>query len=421
MKCGASFTRLYASALVFRSDALAALVQEGIERPRRRHASSSAASSRATWRCCSRPGQAAGRAAQRGALFERPAPRRDSMGHAQPSTAPGSVAPVGTPASPASVPATSGEASRGSGARHSATLTGLLPVGLPVATPSEMPGRWVARSSSFPPTIERDRLRVPTFQRVLHVLVVTEQPSVAVLCDLLSAESLRVTAATSAREALESALDDAPDVVLAEARLAFEGGLLAGLRADPLTDFVPVVVIAPGDAGSDTALARDQGADEVVTRPLRAEQLWRVLGRVTGTLVESNALLPAPQEATIDEVCARVTRRDPTRPGRVDREWPRAEAYPSARAPRCWRRPGRPSRVCVRCSASAARVGCASTIALRSRHLRCSRSRRLPKSLPCWPARARSPGAASWWPTTTPPWCCFLPACFAKRAPTSPR
>jgi CheY-like chemotaxis protein len=133
---------------------------------------------------------------------------------------------------------------------------------------------------------------------------------------LLSNDSLRVSALSTVPEAVASAREDAPDVVLADAREAFAGGLLSGLRADPLTDFVPIVAIALGDGGADREDALRAGADEVVAGPLRTEQLLRVLGRVTGTLVEIDALLPGPAEGTIEDVCTRVS--EEIRRGLVD-------------------------------------------------------------------------------------------------------
>jgi CheY-like chemotaxis protein len=307
---------LYASALVFRSDPLAALVQEGIQlldaagdakralRSDELGILSSVVKRVAELRPDGRPASV-------------PVPRSDSSvppGRSDSSVPPGrsdesmypridsSMPPRIESAPPASVLGYS----RAESSRRSATLTGLLPVGTPQPTPSEMPGRWVSRPSLFASELRREGPR-PVLQRVLHVLVVAAEERVGELGNLLSADSLRVSALSAAREAIERAREDAPDVVLAESQQAFAGGLMAGLRADPLTDFVPVVVIADSDAGAARESALAHGADEVVTRPLRAEQMLRVLGRVTGTLVESDALEPAPTEATIDEVCTRVS------------------------------------------------------------------------------------------------------------------
>lgn len=273
---------LYASALVFQSDTLAAMVQEGI-----------LLLDRVSDEARSPTGD---ELESLSAIARRIAELR-----AEPRAS--SFPPPGTDASLSG--AMLGQ--RRPSTRHSATLTGLLPVGVPQPVPSEMPGRWVSRPSLFGPEA-RSEGKKPLLQRVLQVLVLASEDALPAFRALLSSDSLRVSTQTSVQEALNSVREDAPDVILAESEHVFEGGLLTALRDDPLTDFLPVVVIPRSD---DAADARDsvlrRGADEVVGRPFSTEQLMRVLGRVTGTLVEVDALSPAPEEATLDEVCARVS------------------------------------------------------------------------------------------------------------------
>jgi CheY-like chemotaxis protein len=296
---------LYASALVFRSDALAALVQEGIkpldaasEQKRALEAIDMETLASVVRRIAelrvSSPAESA--------VDDDGAARRiDSEVSAR----------IASSAPPDSL----GYSRSKDGPRRSATLTGLSPIGMPMSTPSEMPGRLVSRGSLFAADLRREAKR-PMLQRVLHVLLVVAEDRLPSLRALLSNDSLRVSALSSVAEAISSALEDAPDVVLADARDVFAGGLLAALRADPLTDFVPIVAIASSDGSADRDDAREGGADEVVSEPLRGDQLLRVLGRVTGTLVEIDALLPGPVEGTIDEVCTRVS--EEIRRGLVD-------------------------------------------------------------------------------------------------------
>src|SRR5690606_18149659 len=81
----------------------------------------------------------------------------------------------------------------------------------------------------------------PILQRVLQVLVLPGPGDADSLRRLLTNESVVVAFADTARDAVHAARDDAPDVVVADERLAHEGQLLPHLRADPLTDYVPVV------------------------------------------------------------------------------------------------------------------------------------------------------------------------------------
>ncbi|MDB4988390.1 MAG: DNA-binding response regulator, LuxR family, partial [Myxococcaceae bacterium] len=157
----------------------------------------------------------------------------------------------------------------------------------------------------------------PLLQRVLQVLLLGARDEQAELGDLLVADCLRVTAVDSVQEVLAAVQADAPDLVLADERIAHEGGLVAALRsnasADASTDFVPVVLFESRaregqlDTGpvlydpSDAA----QAADVRVLRPFGAEQLVRAIGRATGTLVE--AIEPRRLgDLTLDELADRV-------------------------------------------------------------------------------------------------------------------
>lgn len=152
----------------------------------------------------------------------------------------------------------------------------------------------------------------PLLQRVLQVLVLPAPGEADALRSLLDNESLVLTFADTARDAVHAAHDDAPDVVVADERLAHEGQLLSQLRADPLTDYVPVVLLADSDA----APSDGEAADERVRRPVPSDHLVRVIGRVTGTLVEAGGTLSALGDVTLEEVAERIA--DEVRRGLVD-------------------------------------------------------------------------------------------------------
>jgi CheY-like chemotaxis protein len=231
-------------------------------------------------------------------------------------------------------------------------------------TPRTMPPpapasvRAFGRSSSPPMQRERGLLgdgERPLLQRVLHVLLLPAQGEQAELIELLRGDSLRVSVVASVEEVIASVHEDAPDLVLANEQLAVRGGLLAALRteasADASTDFVPVVVYqgTPSGKGSDydgrhggsaapdepsralaapvplgtplstidsalrprvlgdgSAEAEDM-VDGRVLWPFRADQLLRTIGRATGTLVEP--IEPrAVGSLTLDELAERVAR-----------------------------------------------------------------------------------------------------------------
>ena len=205
---------LYASALVFRSDPLAAIVQEGIQlldaasqAKRALTAEELATLSSVVKRVAELRGDP-----RQPAVAPSTVPAPSEPPRAQVSApAPASYAPP-RPASSAPPGALGYNRSPSEGPRRSATLTGLLPVGAAQQIPSAMPGRWISRPSLFASELPQTGAR-PVLQRVLHVLVVASEERVAELGNLLSADSLRVSTLSAAREALDSALEDAPDVV----------------------------------------------------------------------------------------------------------------------------------------------------------------------------------------------------------------
>lgn len=81
-----------------------------------------------------------------------------------------------------------------------------------------------------------------------------------------------VTSQPSGMAGLQSAVDDAPDVVLLDLGLPDLDGLqvLSMLRA---VSAVPVVVVTARDDGTDIVRALDAGADDYVVKPFDVDQL----------------------------------------------------------------------------------------------------------------------------------------------------
>ncbi len=137
-------------------------------------------------------------------------------------------------------------------------------------------------------SLEKPGQRTPLLQRVLSVLVLCPPDEREGLRTLWTGDCLEPVFVASVREALESARDSTPDVVLADERLAGRGNLLEGMRSSPLIDFVPVVVLGSADP-VDAGLVSD--ADARLARPFELHQLLHTVGRVTGTLVDVDRTL----------------------------------------------------------------------------------------------------------------------------------
>ena len=154
------------------------------------------------------------------------------------------------------------------------------------------------------------------FQRVLHVLLLPTRDEQAALMALLDGDNLRVSCVASVEEVLAAVHEDAPDLVLADERIATEGALVAALRsdasADASTDFVPVVLFEslPREGRTSAPPELDwvdpaNAADVRVLRPFGPEELARAIGRATGTLVEP--IEPRRVgDVTLDELADRV-------------------------------------------------------------------------------------------------------------------
>lgn len=265
---------LYASALVFRNDALAAVVKDGIERLDAARDQKRALDGADL--------------EQLSQLVRRlPELRGDAAGAVTPSQRPAGFTMSGAPAKTPS--------------RPPRTLTGLAPVGLPSAQPSMPPGSG-SKASGL--TYTR---RAPLLQMVVHVLALDRHEELAQLRALLPNDSFELTASQNVDEALACARANAPDVVLADRELALNGELVRRLRSDPLTDFVPVVLVQNRADAVDALALRAAGADEVLLRPLESDVLAHTIGRVTGTLLEENTGLTRLGDATLEEVAQRVS------------------------------------------------------------------------------------------------------------------
>ncbi|UJR80670.1 response regulator [Sandaracinus amylolyticus] len=180
--------------------------------------------------------------------------------------------------------------------------------GLPAATDSEAPPPVVITTRSSPPPPVAVPVTPPSrgFQNVLSILVVDGAEWQARARAVLPAERFEVLGAADPEEALRLARSSAPDAVLVDHAVLSRGGvdLVRRLRDDPLTDFVPVIALAPAGATVDPIALRERGADEVLLKPFEAAALETTLARVTGEGGHGVAGLAG--EHTIEEVASRI-------------------------------------------------------------------------------------------------------------------
>lgn len=124
---------------------------------------------------------------------------------------------------------------------------------------------------------------------VVSVVLLGGAANEASVRQVLAKDRFELHVARDAEEALRLSRTIAPDIVLAEASLALpqegQGGpdadFLSRLRADVLTDFVPVLVLFGATASVDNVALREAGATEGIRAPLQPEQLSRAIARLT--------------------------------------------------------------------------------------------------------------------------------------------
>jgi DNA-binding response OmpR family regulator len=105
------------------------------------------------------------------------------------------------------------------------------------------------------------------------VLVVEDDPAIrSGLVRALTDRGHSVTAVGGGMDALQSVVDEPPDIVLLDLGLPDVDGqqVLSMLRA---VSAVPVVVVSARDRDADVVAALDAGADDYVVKPVGAEQL----------------------------------------------------------------------------------------------------------------------------------------------------
>src|SRR5437867_6055636 len=107
------------------------------------------------------------------------------------------------------------------------------------------------------------------------ILVVDDTPqNVRLLEAVLTARGYAVVSAASGAEAIETIAKEAPDLVLLDVQMPGMNGyeVVKRLRADPATEFLPVVMVtSSGDEERLTAL--ESGADDFVPKPFNQSEL----------------------------------------------------------------------------------------------------------------------------------------------------
>ncbi|HHP7244654.1 MAG TPA: response regulator [Elainellaceae cyanobacterium] len=93
-----------------------------------------------------------------------------------------------------------------------------------------------------------------------------------------------VISAVSAKEALNIAIEQRPDVIVTDVVMPGMSGfeLCRSLKKHPVTEKVPIVICTSKNQEIDRLWGMKQGADAYVTKPFTREQLIRAVKLVAG-------------------------------------------------------------------------------------------------------------------------------------------
>ncbi len=112
------------------------------------------------------------------------------------------------------------------------------------------------------------------------ILIVEDSPSeLELMSHYLNESGYNVIKASGAKEALEKAMSEEPDVIVTDVVMPGMSGfeLCRSLKRNPVTQKVPIVICSSKNQEIDRLWAMRQGADAYVTKPYTREQLLRAI------------------------------------------------------------------------------------------------------------------------------------------------
>lgn len=115
------------------------------------------------------------------------------------------------------------------------------------------------------------------------ILIVEDSPSeLELMSHYLQESGYNVIQATGAKEALEKALLQIPDVIVTDVVMPGVSGfeLCRALKKNPITQKVPIVICSSKNLEIDRLWGMRQGADAYLTKPYTREQLLCVIKSV---------------------------------------------------------------------------------------------------------------------------------------------
>ncbi|MGH1396272.1 MAG: response regulator [Trichormus sp.] len=115
------------------------------------------------------------------------------------------------------------------------------------------------------------------------ILIVEDSPSeLELMSHYLQEGGYNVIKASGAKEAIEKALVQKPDVIVTDVVMPGMSGfeLCRSLKRNPITAKVPIVICSSKNQAIDRLWAMKQGASDYITKPYTREHLLRAIKSV---------------------------------------------------------------------------------------------------------------------------------------------
>jgi two-component system, chemotaxis family, response regulator PixH len=120
---------------------------------------------------------------------------------------------------------------------------------------------------------------------VAKILIVEDSPSeLELMSHYLQDSGYKVIKAAGAKEAIEKAVSENPDVIVTDVVMPGMSGfeLCRSLKKNPITEKVPIVICSSKNLEIDRLWAMKQGANAYITKPYTREHL---LGTIKSVVV----------------------------------------------------------------------------------------------------------------------------------------
>jgi diguanylate cyclase (GGDEF)-like protein len=166
---------------------------------------------------------------------------------------------------------------------------------------------------------------VVTTEATTKILVVDDDPNTArVVSGWYKGRPVQVLEAKDGDEGVRLAVSEKPDIILMDLMMPRTNGFEASrrLRADPLTNGIPVILLSARREPATKREAFDAGIDHYVEKPF---DLAEMESRIRSMLEKRKTYLKLEEEATVDEKTGLANYRVFYK--KLREEWERSERY----------------------------------------------------------------------------------------------